>query len=78
MNGSMSAEGNITETEKLPVQWAVIFPWALGVAGFVGVAAGLMTRSIGGDASAAVATAMAAALVAGIGAMVKLSKLIGR
>lgn len=74
----MSAEGNTTETEKVPVRWAVIFLWALGVAGFAGAAAGLMTRSMGGDASAAVATAVAAALVAGIGAIVKLNKLIGR
>ncbi|MFH8577149.1 hypothetical protein [Streptomyces zaomyceticus] len=74
----MSAEGNTTETEKLPVRWAVIFLWALGVAGVAGAAAGFTTRSMGGDGSATVTTALAAAMVAGIGAIVKLNKLIGR
>ncbi|MET9109381.1 hypothetical protein [Streptomyces zhihengii] len=74
----MSAETNSAETEKLPLRWAVIFLCSLGVAGVTAVAAGLTARSMGGDASTAVATALAAAVATGIGAIIKLNKLIGR
>ncbi|MGT2530685.1 hypothetical protein ACU4GG_29135 [Streptomyces nojiriensis] len=62
---------------RMPLRWAVISLSSTAVAGLAGGAAAVAVHSLGSDLAGMAAAATLAGVPAGLGSLVKLSKIIG-